>query len=1031
MALTDAQSRDIAIKLNEIESSGASAEEQVVAIEKLKESYPKTWFGETQKWGETFDEAVSKYGAANGINPVLKDYLGETGEMGAPTTMFEQKDVLKNLPDDEREEFLKTYLVESEQATKDGQELVAAIDQTEGASSSEFITLQTQTHQCILTHYIDTIADFHRKQMNKNGKLVSRFSPDTAIRGAEGKIFLVDDSSSDSATRPINSFTSFKDADQISKVGTHEIAGLMPLLRLYKIYREKGVEKSKVEFKFSNKTDSGFLKGTPEQKFGEFVMDAGYAKGRSAGIKSFDWSFVGGDPFTATRDLTATLKIFFQDFRDLTEVRTDSKNLFKPDAKNPDYKYLDLVVQPDCREAKKEADSITVADDGSTREAPFRPECYEIAVEVGYVSSPTSPSSVSNQTDTLYLTMVEHAFDIGQDGTFELTIKYRARIAQLLGDKGMNVLMPGGGKMITTPGGLMWRLDDLEEKISEEKERLEEDDKTTSTSLSKLQKMKSWMLNRRNNSFYSGVMTTLFEDHLVYSMAIKEATFFRFSNYSIYGRKEADKEGEGANELLLDGGGSEVVKESDIGVAGGANIDAHEHDATILENEAPPGGTEGQTSLTARNNKKNKIYFTTLGNLLSVVLYHVLGKDSIVPMNTSGHYMQEIEDLIEDIAANEEAVKEGEAKPDEEKQKQLDEQLGQVGGTDRIWFGKEDTLFKTFATGTGISMPMAQTLKRFRMILGTISYDDIADGKRKTLNLAHLPISIDMFRQFMIDKVISRQRTFYSFQDFMEDLTVDIVLDSLNRVCFAGYSSREDKHSTVLSLVTAQHAPKKNELEVMSQPIVENESIYKVPAGYDRFKASRGEVNFPPYKMIHLSNVTKNNPLFSQAKSDSSKQYDYMIFSVISTNVINSNLHGDEGDDADKGILHFRYGSTKGFLKSISFTKTPLEYAAEERYVREGSDNLLNQLAGRYEMQMSMVGNNLFIPGTYIYFDPVALGVGKTNANDKGNRSLANLMGLGGYHIITEVGSSISPGKFETTIKALWETGGVMPPKTE
>ena len=40
------------------------------------------------------------------------------------------------------------------------------------------------------------------------------------------------------------------------------------------------------------------------------------------------------------------------------------------------------------------------------------------------------------------------------------------------------------------------------------------------------------------------------------------------------------------------------------------------------------------------------------------------------------------------------------------------------------------------------------------------------------------------------------------------------------------------------------------------------------------------------------------------------------------------------------------------------------------------------------------------------------------------NRSIANRMGLGGYHIIIEVGNSISPGKFETTIKSLWDNSG-------
>ena len=115
-------------------------------------------------------------------------------------------------------------------------------------------------------------------------------------------------------------------------------------------------------------------------------------------------------------------------------------------------------------------------------------------------------------------------------------------------------------------------------------------------------------------------------------------------------------------------------------------------------------------------------------------------------------------------------------------------------------------------------------------------------------------------------------------------------------------------------------------------------------------------------------------------------------------------------------------------LKTAKFNKTPIEYLPEQRYAREGSSNMFNQLAGKYEMQLNMVGNNLFIPGQYIYFDPVALGIGRPNQDSGGEaRSFSNRMGLGGYHIITEVGCSITPGKFETTISSLWETSGKLP----
>jgi len=34
------------------------------------------------------------------------------------------------------------------------------------------------------------------------------------------------------------------------------------------------------------------------------------------------------------------------------------------------------------------------------------------------------------------------------------------------------------------------------------------------------------------------------------------------------------------------------------------------------------------------------------------------------------------------------------------------------------------------------------------------------------------------------------------------------------------------------------------------------------------------------------------------------------------------------------------------------------------------------------------------------------------------------LMGIGGYHIVTEVAHSIKPGKYDTSVRARYETSG-------
>ena len=126
------------------------------------------------------------------------------------------------------------------------------------------------------------------------------------------------------------------------------------------------------------------------------------------------------------------------------------RNLLKDKkSKLESYKYLDLIVQPDCSKgAKAPAKNNEPAPNTTVGDLIFNPDCYEIAVEVGYANARGLKKALKNMNDTFYLTMVEHSFDIGQDGTFSLSIDYRARLATLLGAKGMNVLSPGGGHMI-------------------------------------------------------------------------------------------------------------------------------------------------------------------------------------------------------------------------------------------------------------------------------------------------------------------------------------------------------------------------------------------------------------------------------------------------------------------------------------------------------------------------------------------------------------------------------------------------------
>jgi hypothetical protein len=141
----------------------------------------------------------------------------------------------------------------------------------------------------------------------------------------------------------------------------------------------------------------------------------------------------------------------------------------------------------------------------------------------------------------------------------------------------------------------------------------------------------------------------------------------------------------------------------------------------------------------------------------------------------------------------------------------------------------------------------------------------------------------------------------------------------------------------------------------------------------------------------------------------------------------------DKIGDKIRGIPHYTFGQNVGILKTVKFAKTDQEFLPEARYEQEGS-NAINQLAAVYDVTFEMLGTARFQPGQYIYFDPVTMGVGKPNqaggrykVAGKVERSYANLMGLGGYHLVIEVASSIQRGEFVTTLKTRWTTSGCHP----
>jgi hypothetical protein len=302
----------------------------------------------------------------------------------------------------------------------------------------------------------------------------------------------------------------------------------------------------------------------------------------------------------------------------------------------------------------------------------------------------------------------------------------------------------------------------------------------------------------------------------------------------------------------------------------------------------------------------------------------------------------------------------------------------------------------------------ANTLKSimdsFRLIVDNMTVTFKDDSEPTTVNLAHIPISLEAFQEFWRKNVISKDTTFYSYFRFLNDILKELMTTFLSSQCAGGLISSKIRPFTGI---------------VSSQGEI-NPDLFARWAGDQRVS--------PGYRTLNIDNMKINKPAFEFCNESDGEPFQYLAISA--QEKLPASLEGDEADDKENGIYHFRYGATSGILKTAKFNKTDQEFLPEARWASEGN-LVFNQLAGVYDATFNMLGNTLFHPGQMIYFNAEDIGVGQSWQASETDQSWSNVMGLGGYHVITLVESEISRSGYATSVTARWVTGGKRNDKEE
>lgn len=290
-------------------------------------------------------------------------------------------------------------------------------------------------------------------------------------------------------------------------------------------------------------------------------------------------------------------------------------------------------------------------------------------------------------------------------------------------------------------------------------------------------------------------------------------------------------------------------------------------------------------------------------------------------------------------------------------------------------------------------------LERLKVITGPYVYYDPQTNKLiDTYNMCDIPISLNLFQIWFMDKVVKPQVTKYSLKRFIKDSVTSLVGAAMRPECFGKEYGK---------------APANLSLQMLQVPASDD--------GNCRISGSNAVGKIGGKRIKTLDQIL---PYPKAVKAEKAESFPYLFIYVSSHGAKGFGPPSDgegtrEERDAKLGTYHFRLGTDGGLVKKIAFKKTDQPYAREARMETEGEGGLAF-LREKYNADVEMFGNAIFRPGMHVYIDPASVGAG----DPAQIKSVASMLGLGGYFLTTNVKCAIEAGKFQTDLKCVWTSSG-------
>lgn len=762
----------------------------------------------------------------------------------------------------------------------------------------------------------------------------------------------------------INKLTLSPKLQSLMDIPNHALSSIQPRIRLFKVVNpaldtttDSELSPYEVEMNFdSNATENDL----------ELFMRNG-SRNFGAGIKSFNFSYEGSNPFAVKKSIKANLKIFANSMEELFVERTGHNG--------KKYKYVDLVLKTggnSLTNAKTQSECAGTAD--TTRQNIELADLnFRLKAQVGLASPVGSdmsavPSDVRSALKesfvTLNLTPTVHNFEIDDLGRVIMNINYLAYAEEFFDSSHFNIF--ADARIGSDPVADLISLARLKRKMALEHVARKCDSQAKRT-----------LQEEYRKEVVSEVQSSI--GYLIQSMIVQQK--IRYLEIPTEEVRNIDSLTTAAREELAD---------------------KVERSLTDLAN-----GTSTPDVAAADAGLKKKI-----SKSLEVLGDEEASDDAVAIALMSGDYVNTtlayfyISDLIDVILVN------------------IESELATMI-TDLEKTVKEGQ-FKNFKTPNGtpivVGAPLIESKKReieatresfkkLRILLGPVEFSSHNKSYNPQVTLGDIPISVKYFVGFLTDKMLKKNQSLYSLTKFLNDLFNILVRDFLNgQGCAAGSKQKIRVQQSALT----SYSPLTDDINPESLDIV---TLALTPppsaggtAGIKNFRTSISQLTNDgiPGAILNVSGPAGS----AQTTIPIKNEFNFFVYSAGQVQPLEK-MKGDRQSDERRGIFHYILGRDRGLIKNIKLTKTQTKGLAEVRFEQDGYDGL-QQMRVIYDVQIDSYANVNTWPGTYLYVDPLGF-----LPHSKATPDLTKI-GIGGYYMIIRSEHEFGPGLANTTIHAKW-----------